>query len=622
MSYFVPGGALAASQQFVANQTDVFSVDQNGQVNVSWVDNAGEWQGPMAIGPEGIANAGSYVAASRQFGLNQTDVFLVDKNGQLNVLWVDNEGGWNGPGQIGPAAIAPAGCFLAASQQFGLSQTDVFLFDHNGQLNVYWVDNAGAWNGPEKIGPTGVAAPGSYLAASQQFGLNQTDVFVIDHNGQLNVYWVDNAGAWNGPAKIGPAGLANAGSFLAASQQFVLNQTDVFVIDKNGQLNVFWVDNAGAWNGPGKIGPAGIANPGCHLAASRQFGLNQTDVFVVDKNGQLNVYWVDNAGAWNGPGKIGPAGVTNAGSCLAASQQFGLNQTDVFLLDKSGQLNIFWVDNAGAWNGPQLRGNPVAAPSSGLGSNSNYFLDCNCGDMTGVTVNINVQQDITGSDGFGFQLNAYSAKSDFDAAQQYLIYLSPHSNPPTLTCMVDNWTASNSQICNNQVGFATLASHTLPAGYRLTIALTADSNGNITGATYTAYNNQGASIGSHTITILNLSGMTQSDLAPIVAFQLNFVDYLNGGNTVLSSGAGTINYSASKPMTVLSSAPSCVDWDYITLETANSEYGGLSSTASDTFTQSFQANTSGAVIQRAAKEGTVLHKTGELLPSAHVAGVI
>ena len=501
-----------------------------------------------------------------------------------------------------------AGGGISASQQFTANQTDVFSIDENGYLNVSWVDNAGEWQGPLAIGPTGANA-GDSLVTSRQFGLSQTDVFVIDKNGQLNVFWVDNAGAWQGPGKIGPAGIAKAGSFLAASQQIGLNQTDVFLIDKNGQLNVFWVDNAGAWQGPGKVGPAGIANPGNPLAASQQFGLSQTDVFVIDKNGQLNVFWVDNAGAWQGPGKIGPAGIANVESTLTASRQFGLNQTDVFLIDKSGLLNVFWVDNAGSWNGPLVRGNPVAAPASGLGSNSNYFLNSNCTSLTGVSVTISVSADITGSDGFGFQLNAYSAKSDYDAAQQYLIYLSPSSSPPQLTCMVDNWTASGSQIVNNQVKLAQLASHTLPAGYKLTISLNNDSNGNITGATYSATDNNGNSIGSHTTTLLSLGGVTSTDLAPIVAFQLDFVDYLNGGNTVLSSGSGTIFYAASNDMTVLSTEPSCVDWDYITLETANSTYGVLSSSPSHTFTQSFQTDATGAVIRKLGTARTVRHTT-------------
>jgi hypothetical protein len=604
MGYFVSGGGIAASQQFGLSQTDVFSVNENGQLAVNWVDNAGEWQGPLQIGNSDIAPAGCPLAASQQFGLTQTDVFLVNNNGQLCVYWVDAGGGWNGPATIGSGL--PAGACVAASQQFGLSQTDVFVVDNNGQLNVFWVDNAGAWQGPEKIGPSHAFNPGCPLAASQQFGLsNQTDVFLIDTNGQLNVFWVDGAGVWQGPGKIGTPIFA-PGANLAASRQIGLNQTDVFVIDKNGQINVFWVDNAGAWQGPGKISPA-IFPSGGHLSASQQFGLNQTDVFAVDTKGQLNVVWVDNAGAWQGPGTIGPAGIANSGAPLATSQQFGSgNQTDVFLLDNNGQVNVFWVDNAGAWNGPLVRGNPVTAPAAGLGSNSNYFFESSCNHLTGLSVTVSVTQDIVGSDGFGFQINCYSASQDYDGAQQYLIYLSPHGSPQ-LTAMVDNWHTTSDQLINTQPKLASLSSHTLPAGYRLQISLTNDASANITGANYRAWDNNGNSIGDVNITLLNLSGVTQQDLAPIVAFQLNFVDYLNGGITTLSSGAGTLYYSANNLMTVINAEPACVDWDYVTVERANSYYGPMSSSASHSFTQGFNWTTAAAI----EKKATVMHKTGQ-----------
>jgi hypothetical protein len=146
---------------------------------------------------------------------------------------------------------------------------------------------------------------------SEQFGVvEQTDVFTIDTNGCLEVYWV-NSGHWNGPQNVGCGGFM-AGTCLAASRQFGLNQTDVFVIDGDRNLNAFWVDNDGTWNGPVVIAdsPFIIAQDGC-VAASQQFGLNQTDVFTVGVNGQLQVFWIGaNGGPWNGPLPIAPLGLS------------------------------------------------------------------------------------------------------------------------------------------------------------------------------------------------------------------------------------------------------------------------------------------------------------------------
>jgi len=359
-------------------QTDVFVVDKSGTLNVQWVVEAGAWGGPLGIGPAGFAPAGAAVAVSQQFGaVNQTDAFVVDNAGQLNVFWVNSAGAWGGPLGIGPAGFAPPGAAVAVSQQFGAAnQTDVFVVDNAGQLNVFWVNSAGAWGGPLGIGQAGIFPPGAPVAASQQFGLNQTDVFVVDKNGTLNVLWVVDAGAWSGPGAIGPAGIFPPGAPVVASQQFgAVNQTDVFVVDKAGQLNVFWVNNAGAWGGPLGIGPAGFAPAGASVAASQQFGaVDQTDVFVVDKSGQLNVFWVNDAGAWGGPLGIGPAGFAPSGASVAASQQFGaVDQTDVFVVDKSGQLNVFWVNDAGAWGGPLGIGPAGFAPAPALVAASQQY---------------------------------------------------------------------------------------------------------------------------------------------------------------------------------------------------------------------------------------------------------
>jgi hypothetical protein len=361
---YVPGSSLVASQQFGADQTDVFAIDRAGQLVVFYAAGAGRWNSTIGFGPTGLARRNAALAVAQHQGVpDQTDVFLVAQNGQLNVFSVSASGTVSGPVPFGPAGLAPSGAPLAASPQFGVpGQTVVFVVDGNGQLNVLWADGTGTWAGPETIGPAQVVPAGANLAVSQQIGIpDQTDVFLIDANGQLRVYWVDGAGTWRGPEAIGPQGVAPPGSSVAVSQQFgARNQTDVFVFDSTGRLNVYWVDGARSWNGPVKVGSEGVAPPGAPLAACQQFGaVDQTDVFVVDATGRLNAFWVDGAKAWYGPTAIGPEGVAAAGSALAASRQFGLPaQTDVFLVGQSGTNGpgwptVYWVDGAGSWSGPK-----------------------------------------------------------------------------------------------------------------------------------------------------------------------------------------------------------------------------------------------------------------------------
>lgn len=288
---------------------------------------------------------------------------------------------------------------------------------------------------------------------------------------------------------------------------------------------------------------------------------------------------------------------------------------DLYPPKPSGTDNQLWQVVNGSF--PKTFGSQPA-PSAGLGSNSNYLMS-NCGNMTDVSVMVNVTQDIVGSDGFGFQLNAYSAKKEYDGGQQYLIYLDPHSSPATMYCMVDNWTDSSSglnQIINHIVELATLPSQKLPAGYALAINLENDSSANITGAKYQAFDNKGNSIGQQTIALTSLklvSGapVTSSDLAPIVSFQMDFVDYLNGGVTTLSSGAGYMTIASNKSITVESSEPSCVDVDFSTVERANSSYGKLPANPNGIFTQTFEKSAAGVVIDRKATIRRVTSKLPE-----------
>ena len=251
-------------------------------------------------------------------------------------------------------------------------------------------------------------------------------------------------------------------------------------------------------------------------------------------------------------------------------------------------------------------GGPLATvPSAGLGSNSNYLLYSpneigGCNDLTGLSVVINVDEDIIGSDGFGFQLNAYSSQGSYDGAQQYVILLFPNG-PASLYAVINNWESKKTWLINIQEHFADLQQHVLPAGYRLGISLQNDVASRITGARFTAFDNEGHQIGDRTISI---AAEPTQDLAPIVAFQLNFVDCINGGNTVLSSGSGTMTYNASDLMSVLNTEPGCVDWTYVTGETANSVYGKLPATPSQTFTQAFLRGSPARVIR---KTGPLIH---------------
>jgi hypothetical protein len=252
---------------------------------------------------------------------------------------------------------------------------------------------------------------------------------------------------------------------------------------------------------------------------------------------------------------------------------------------------------------PGAGSGPVPAPAAGLGSNSNYILSSNCNPLIDLTVAIEITEDIVWqsadgpTDGFGFQLNAYSPQNETCAWQQYLIFL----NGTELTGGIDNWPLTGDNIINDFFGLASLPAVTLSAGYVLEISLQNDDNDNVVAATYAIIDNQGNTQANVTQNLLSVNGVTPADVAPIIAFELNLVGPINSESAVLSSGAGWISYNAASPLTVLSQEPPCAESGYVTAETANSFYSPMPPVTSNSFIQPFGVSTAAPMIRKLGK---------------------
>lgn len=355
-----PGGPFAVSQRFDVEQTDFYVISVAGQLVVFSVKAAGHWTQSAAFGAIDMAVPHTAIAASKRFGTdNLTDVFLINQGEQLQAF-AATPSAVTGPTPIGPKGLAPKGAPLAVARQLNAIQTDVFLFDNTGQLNVFSAGATGAWKDPVKIGPAGFAPKGAQLAVSEIFGTNQMGVFAVDTKGTLSALRAAGASSWQGPEKISNADFAKSGGHIAVGQRAgSASQTDVYLVNTKGQLNVFSVQGAGSWSGPTPIGPSDFAAAGAPVATSFRSGGTQTNVFVTDKKGTLQMFSADGAGSWNGPQQIGPPGVTTSGAFIAASPQFGVsNQYDIFLINQTGTSApgwpvVFWGPGTNSWAGPK-----------------------------------------------------------------------------------------------------------------------------------------------------------------------------------------------------------------------------------------------------------------------------
>jgi hypothetical protein len=491
VSAFVAGSPIAASRRIGFEQTDIYIVRSTGDLCVFSVEGADSWSQPLPISSQQFAPPAAGVTASQQFGTAspQTDIFVVDSTGAINVFWSIGPGtSWKNE-TISSAKSAQPGSSVAAAPQYGLNendptQTDVFVIDPAGALVVYFVDEGGKWSSAIKVSSDNFALPGSPVAAgcrpvNGQIGL-ETDVFVVDINGALNVFSVSGTAQWQ-QQKISSDDVFVQGTNVAVARRFSY-QLDAFAVDNLGVLNCFSASGDGVWASKPVSGP-GVAQPGAPVAASRQFDQNveQTDVFLVDASGDLNLFYFREGGNWT-QAKIGHPGTAGTAVHLAASRH------DVALVDVDGNLIVHYVVG-GLWNRLAV---PTAAPEPawGLGSSSNFILTNTCSDIAGIRVEIDVTEDIVleldtypngrGRGGFGIQLNCYSTLGDFEGWQQYVVRMVPPSKPgpdvPGLRWVVDNW-ESQPQNGNLQSEIfeggplCELPDFVVPAGYKIVIEL-------------------------------------------------------------------------------------------------------------------------------------------------------
>ena len=77
------------------------------------------------------------------------------------------------------------------------NQLEVFFVDTQGALTLVWKAQNGAWNRPFRLTAAGFTAPGAPVASVFYPLNNQLEIFVVDAHGSLTLFWKAQNGAWN-----------------------------------------------------------------------------------------------------------------------------------------------------------------------------------------------------------------------------------------------------------------------------------------------------------------------------------------------------------------------------------------------------------------------------------------
>jgi len=362
------------------------------------------------------------------------------------------------------------------------------------------------------------------------------------------------------------------------------------------------LDTGGTWS---PLAPAGS-------------GAVHAPALTCDKNLGVWLAWTE------GDGGVSFAHLSNGG-WWPVYNRFGVGSSDRPALISTGQgdaeIMMAWKgagDDGGIYygtmRGPQVPVPTGPAPATKLGGQLNYLMANGCQPLTGVSVVIDVTEDIVSDIGIGFQLNAYSNAGANKAWQQFLIF--QHVVTATevaIDGLIETWPQSTAgtgvdPTTNPQIRWGLnlgppLPSTKIPAGYQFTITLGTDGSNRVDKVQFRVVDEHGnAAYDKPPIALIGLPLLdgtvppkaTAGDLAEIVAFQLNVVGPIGDQTATLTSGAGVITYSVDGMISAGSSLPTppgsdltCADSRWHTLEQANSTYSTLPEGIGTDFIQTF-----------------------------------
>jgi len=564
-------------------QLEVFYVGTNSDLyrNTQTQANGLIWGGETAFSGD---SAKQIAAAINKNGV--LEIFYVGTNNDLyhNMQTAPNSGTWVGethfPGTSAQQVVVGTNANGLLEIFYVGTNNDLY---HNRQLTP-----GGQWGGEVRF-----ANDSAKQIAVAQNKDGRLEIFYVGTNNDLYHNWQTqpDSTTWNGETHF----QGDSAKQVAAARN-ADGRLEIFYVGTNNDLYHNWQTVAGSsvW-----FGETHFPNDSAQQVVVGTNSDGRLEIFYVGTNNEVYHNWqtAQSSLNWNGETVF----LNHYAGSAASAKQIAVDT------NADGRLEIFYV---GTNNAIYHQWQTVA--TQGFGSNSNYILANSCKPILGLTVTIHVTQDIIAiansgpTSGFGFQLNAYSPKGEKSAWQQYVLSLFGKE----VVGAVDNWPLQGNNIINDFFDMASLPSAKIPAGYKLTISLQNDAQGNITGATYTVVDNNNHTVAKVNKVLTQISGVNSTDIAPIIAFELNLVGLVNAEGAVLSSGAGTFTYTATTPLTPLTSEPVCAESGYITAETANSSYGTLPGQASVSLTQSFSVSTATSAMRM--REGIV--RPGLIIP--------
>jgi len=594
-------------------QLEAFFVGAKNQVFHAWQGSPSGTAWAPAI-PLSDVTAKTVAAGINQDG--RLELFITDKNNRVFHLWqllpvaAQSEVAWSAPTPI----LTTDGKKQMTAKQIVLGSNidgrlEAFLIGTDGHLyhtwqtspaNVSVTTNLNSWNALAPFMSTGTRQASAKYIAVARTADSRLELFYcgtgnnyLYHNWQKQPADSNKTGtplnSWAGETAFKSSGSNNKADQIAVASN-ADGRLELLYVGTDGHLFHNWqiqipvftnLKTVNSWAGENRL----------------KTQHNITDVAAATNSSSIvEILYVGSDHQLYHNGQNGPSRLSNTGSLnswAGESQYFSRGVKQLSLAQNSDALlDLLYIGTDGdLYRYIQFDFQNNELVDGSFGSNFNQVMSDNCANLTKVTVTIDVTQDIVCevvsgvAVGFSFQLNACSSNESTISAQQYTLGLwgASYNGPASFVGGVDNWLRNPGKGAadpiNDFFALAPMPSPVLPAGYQLKIILSNDASDNVAVATYVVIDDAGNMLASFSRTVLDSDpNLRSSLLAPIVAFELDFVGPINGERVILKSGAGTITYSADQSLTATSGLPKCVvdPGSFGTGEQSNSTYTSAS----------------------------------------------
>src|SRR5215208_6739875 len=265
---------------------EAFAVDDSGTVRGVWKEHNSVWRPPFSLTPPNFAPPGAPLAAVYYPNGEQLEVFVVGNDGTLWVIWKANNGPWQAPGRLTGPNFAPAGAAISAVYYPNGEQLEVFVVDRNGAVSVVWKAKGKDWQPPAGITRPNFAREGAPLSAVYYPNDEHLEVFVAG-NGAVQVVWKAQGGGWQPPVTLTGPDFASTRAPVAAVYQPRNEQLEVLYVGKDGSLWDSWKARGTNWQPPARIAGPNFVRDGTPLAAVYQPVNEQLEVLAVDGAGAV-----------------------------------------------------------------------------------------------------------------------------------------------------------------------------------------------------------------------------------------------------------------------------------------------------------------------------------------------